>query len=474
MSHPAYSLRIQRKNGKRSLRSASNHNLREVQVARADPALISNNRTLFGPDTAAGVVALQKQKLLAAADAVDPTREKRMLRYHRKVSGCGPSSAKTWLSQVKKDGLFDKKFQAMPERDRLGEHMSATSATEMLLTASPDYFRSWPGGRDEAGKHSPERLEKWVKASMAFLTEQYGPQLLQAELHLDEKTPHIHVLLVPLVDNKLSHSKLFGSESSDMSLLQDKFEPYCKRFGLELERGERGTGGFHRTTKEFEKEHNAPVEVELPDTQEPFKVKDSKGVVVEVMRMKDIEALFDTLADITNKVKGRKSAEAQVKTLKKQLARATQKADQFADVRAIPPRDVLRKFYGVNGAEDTLVVNGKTVELKGDQHRVGGAGHRFNRSAMDLVADLEGFSGQDKLTRAALMLRNEGFGERDVAADIAQRGVDAGRRQAEEFTRNYQVAAQRADAKEKAHHQTQKLTTFRGGRSHNEKSVGGN
>jgi hypothetical protein len=93
---------------------------------------------------------------------------------------------------------------------------------------------------------------------------------------------------------------------------------------------------------------------------------------------------------------------------------------------------------------------------------------------MDLVADIEGFTGQDKLTRAALKLRNEGFGERDVAADIAQRGLDAGRRQAEEFTRNYQVAAQRADAKEKAHHQTQKLTTFRGGRSHNEKSVGGN
>ncbi|MDR1576692.1 MAG: plasmid recombination protein [Deltaproteobacteria bacterium] len=74
----------------------------------------------------------------------------------------------------------------------------------MILEATPDYFR--PGRAGRPGEYAPERLEPWVKASQEWLEETVGSQIiLNAALHLDEVTPHIHVLILPLTaSNKLN------------------------------------------------------------------------------------------------------------------------------------------------------------------------------------------------------------------------------------------------------------------------------
>ena len=68
---------------------------------------------------------------------------------------------------------------------------------EWVLTATPDYFR--PDTPNAIGVYDEKRLDDWVQATMKWMQEKYGKNIIQAELHLDEATPHIHVMIVPIV-----------------------------------------------------------------------------------------------------------------------------------------------------------------------------------------------------------------------------------------------------------------------------------
>ena len=70
---------------------------------------------------------------------------------------------------------------------------------QMVLGASPEYFRDPDQG---PGEWNSERLEKWVDATMSWLRSEYGQDLTHADLHLDETTPHMHVLITPTYERK--------------------------------------------------------------------------------------------------------------------------------------------------------------------------------------------------------------------------------------------------------------------------------
>ncbi|WP_168172823.1 plasmid recombination protein [Thioclava sp. L04-15] len=65
---------------------------------------------------------------------------------------------------------------------------------QMVLSASPEYFRDPDQGPGEWNK---EKLDRWVKKTMKWLRDEYGPDLAHVSLHLDEDTPHMHILIVP-------------------------------------------------------------------------------------------------------------------------------------------------------------------------------------------------------------------------------------------------------------------------------------
>jgi hypothetical protein len=76
------------------------------------------------------------------------------------------------------------------------------------MEASPGYFR--PGRESYPGEWLAERLEPWVEASYEWLIESFGKLAYSAVLHLDEVTPHIHALILPLNETgQLSYMGLF-------------------------------------------------------------------------------------------------------------------------------------------------------------------------------------------------------------------------------------------------------------------------
>ena len=79
-----------------------------------------------------------------------------------------------------------KKFNVMLDNSR------NVVADELLFTASNRFFRNM----------SNEDLMKWANTCMEFVYKDLGytkEQILHATLHVDEKTPHIHCVVVPLI-----------------------------------------------------------------------------------------------------------------------------------------------------------------------------------------------------------------------------------------------------------------------------------
>ena len=70
----------------------------------------------------------------------------------------------------------------------------------IVVSASPGYFR--PRDPDAAGTWDQGAMEAWRDAVMGQLQTEHGPDLVYAELHLDEDTPHIHAVIAPTYGKK--------------------------------------------------------------------------------------------------------------------------------------------------------------------------------------------------------------------------------------------------------------------------------
>ena len=100
---------------------------------------------------------------------------------------------------------------------------------EVLFTATPEFFK---------GKKLPE-IRQYFEEALHFL-EQYQAKetIISAVVHMDEKTPHMHLSFVPLTpDGRLSAKEIVGNKKK-LSWWQDKFWEHMVVKYADLERGE--------------------------------------------------------------------------------------------------------------------------------------------------------------------------------------------------------------------------------------------
>ncbi|MBD2354794.1 plasmid recombination protein [Tolypothrix sp. FACHB-123] len=135
-------------------------------------------------------------------------------------------------------------------REKIGSQKirsDAVLAVEMLLSASPEYFR--PNAPHEGGIYEQQRLDDFVNAVVKWLKKSWGDRIVQAELHLDEITPHIHAYLVPLDERgKLNCKALFGTRVK-MYELQDSFTAAVAHLGIV--RGVKGSVATHEKVRKY-------------------------------------------------------------------------------------------------------------------------------------------------------------------------------------------------------------------------------
>ena len=98
---------------------------------------------------------------------------------------------------------------------------------DTLVTVSPEFAKA----------HEPEMPEYFNRA-FDFLKERVGEEnIISAVVHMDEKTPHLHLCFVPLTkDKRLSAKEILGNKKS-MIRWQDDFYACMAERWPELERG---------------------------------------------------------------------------------------------------------------------------------------------------------------------------------------------------------------------------------------------
>ena len=115
---------------------------------------------------------------------------------------------------------------------------------DTLITASPEFFE---------GKTKKEILSYYTHACR-FMEERIGKQnIISSMVHMDEKTPHMHLVFVPLTsDNRLSARDIIGNRKQ-LIAWQDDFWKHMSQRYPQLERGESAseTGRTHIPTRLF-------------------------------------------------------------------------------------------------------------------------------------------------------------------------------------------------------------------------------
>ena len=129
------------------------------------------------------------------------------------------------------------------------------AADELLFTSDNDFFKSM----------SKKQIKKWADTCMEFVYEDLGytkEQVLHATLHMDEKTPHIHCVVVPLIrkydkrtktEKYTISKKQYIKDKAHLSTLQDKYYQRLIDNGFDLERGIKNSDNEHISIKEFKK-----------------------------------------------------------------------------------------------------------------------------------------------------------------------------------------------------------------------------
>lgn len=100
-----------------------------------------------------------------------------------------------------------------------------------------------------------EKAKEWIRANGKFIENEFGKEnIVRFTLHMDEKTPHIHVVTVPLTkDGRLSAKEVMGNKDK-LQDRQDRYAELMKPFNLQ--RGEKNTGIKHEDAKEYYKRIN--------------------------------------------------------------------------------------------------------------------------------------------------------------------------------------------------------------------------
>jgi hypothetical protein len=153
-------------------------------------------------------------------------------------------------------------------------------AVDFVLTASPEYFR--PDDPERAGYWHQDRLDAWKEKTIQHLKNEYGKNLVNATLHLDESTPHIHAYMVPINEKGRLTARDFFGRRDQLVTIQDKYAEVTASLGLE--RGERGSKAKHTSLKQYYARVNSE-KTNFPsygsDIYEDIKPKSSFGRVKE-------------------------------------------------------------------------------------------------------------------------------------------------------------------------------------------------
>lgn len=329
---------------------------------------------------------------------------------------------------------------------------NAVLAIEVLLAASPEYFR--PENPSAAGVYDKQRTQKFVGSAMQWAANFFGKDnIASAALHVDESTPHLQLVILPIDPKGKLNASHWLDGSKKLSEMQDAFADHIQPLGLR--RGLRGSEAKHEPVKHFYAAASKPAAKELPLLRVPKKWERTPSIWSDLWTYPEMKAKYDAAQEAhekgklklenarkhnqqlkdTNKLKAnaldlaqRKQKEA-VKTAEKLSQENEQLKIASNRMRAIPLADVLLKIYQAkiskhnqvrNTSKEFMLPDGRAVSILKDhkgESFTSADGKRY-RGAIDLVMHLDSLNYE-----SSLRLLSEHFDQNEVVADYVNRNT---------------------------------------------------
>ena len=142
----------------------------------------------------------------------------------------------------------ERKYRAEAERQiketGCRTRSDSVRVVEALVTATPEFFK---------GKKKAE-IKVYFQEALDFIKQNQNPgTIISAVVHMDEKTPHMHLCFIPLTaDKRLSAKEIVGNKKK-LTWWQDEFWKHMVKKYPDLERGESAsqTGRDHIPPRVF-------------------------------------------------------------------------------------------------------------------------------------------------------------------------------------------------------------------------------
>ena len=251
----------------------------------------------------------------------------------------------------------ERKYRAESER-QIAEagcrtRSDSVRVVEALITATPEFFK---------GKKRSE-LKEFFNEALEFIKQNQAPEtIISAVVHLDEKSPHMHLCFVPLTEDKRLCAKEILGNKKKLTQWQDKYWEHMVKKYTDLESGESAseTGRDHIPTRVFKqmsrlnKQHDKLVEMLSDVKLTNYKDKTAQVVAFLEKYIPDVAAMETQMKKYE---KFFKTADGKQKALEKKnadLSAALEKSEQQSTLKKLQEARLLNDYERIKGILDRI------------------------------------------------------------------------------------------------------------------------
>ena len=224
---------------------------------------------------------------------------------------------------------------------------------EALITATPEFFK---------GKKRAE-IKEFFNVALEFIKQNQAPEtIISAVVHLDEKSPHMHLCFVPLTEDKRLCAKEILGNKKKLTQWQDKYWEHMVKKYPDLERGESAseTGRDHIPTRVFKqmarlnKQHDKLAELLSDMKFTNYKERSAQIAAFLEMYIPDVAAMETQMKKYK---KFFKTADGKQKALEKkndELTAALEKSEKESTVKKLQEMRLHSDYERIKGILDRI------------------------------------------------------------------------------------------------------------------------
>lgn len=187
---------------------------------------------------------------------IAPHNERFKKKYSNKNIDLSKTSQNYHLKKPIQNGYLNE-YKRLVKENSLNQgqiHSNSIYACEVIVTSDLTFF-------NKIGKSETERYFRESYNFMSNYKNLGESNILSAVVHLDEDTPHLHLVYIPVIYSKDKNGNMikkisaseFWKGKGSYKKLQDSFYKYIIEKGFELERGKENTDREHLDTEDMKK-----------------------------------------------------------------------------------------------------------------------------------------------------------------------------------------------------------------------------